>query len=221
VPSSRFSISKGGWTRLLTGSEVVYLRFLPNTAGRWVVREIFIDGNDSDGSITAATLRELPISELEAAINGDPEAIRSLTAHLESSSPPSGPSDAPSNVAVLCSFYSAAGGPTTGEAPNWVQMASMARRGDSPSISRRMYSDNAKPLALEDDFCLTKIPESLSEEFLRELSRAYRAAVVRGEAPNVAIAEGTGAPVRTVQRWVYEARKRGIMPPARAKGARG
>jgi hypothetical protein len=217
----RFSISKGGWTRLVTSAAVIYLRFLPNETGRWVVREIFVDGNDGEGSITAATLRELPLSELEAAINGDPELIRVLTAHLDTFSPASGPEDGPSNVAVLCSFFSAAGGPTTGEELNWVQMASMARRGESPTIKRRVYSDNAKRVALDDEFRLTECPDALTDEFLQRLARAYRAAVVRGEAPNVAIAEGTGAPVRTVQRWVYEARKRGIMPPARARGARG
>jgi hypothetical protein len=57
----------------------------------------------------------------------------------------------------------------------------------------------------------------LTDEFLRSVARAYIAAVQRGERPNVAMAEQTGYPLKSVQRWVYTARQRGIMP----RGSRG
>jgi hypothetical protein len=73
----------------------------------------------------------------------------------------------------------------------------------------------------------------LDDAFMRQLARAYTAAVARGESPNVTIAHDIGYPigpgengkpvqhgVRTVQSWVYQARKRGYLPPAR-KGAAG
>lgn len=55
----------------------------------------------------------------------------------------------------------------------------------------------------------------LTVEFLTAVADAYRWFADRGQAPSPGIAEQTGAPVRTVHRWVLEARKRGILPPAR------
>jgi hypothetical protein len=60
-------------------------------------------------------------------------------------------------------------------------------------------------------------PNGLTEEFLQDVAKAYAAAVARRERPNVALARQTGSPVKSVQRWVYTARQRGIMP----RGSRG
>jgi hypothetical protein len=70
----------------------------------------------------------------------------------------------------------------------------------------------------EREFRLSSGPSSgLTDEFLRDVYKAYRAADARDEPPNVAISEQTGYPVKTVQRWVYTARQRGIMP----RGSKG
>lgn len=55
----------------------------------------------------------------------------------------------------------------------------------------------------------------LTDEFLNTVADAYRWFTDRGQAPAPGISELSGAPVRTVHRWVLEARKRGILPPAR------
>lgn len=47
----------------------------------------------------------------------------------------------------------------------------------------------------------------LDDAFLQNVARAYIAAVARGERPNKSLAEQTQTPVRTVERWVYLARK--------------
>jgi hypothetical protein len=60
-------------------------------------------------------------------------------------------------------------------------------------------------------------PNGLTDVFLQDVAKAYAAAVARRERPNVALAKQTGAPVKTVQRWVYTARQRGFMP----RGSRG
>lgn len=57
----------------------------------------------------------------------------------------------------------------------------------------------------------------LTDAFLRDVARAYAAAVRRGESPNVALARQTGYALKSVQRWVFTARQRGIMP----RGSRG
>ncbi len=55
--------------------------------------------------------------------------------------------------------------------------------------------------------------EGLTTEFLRLVADAYLAAVSRGERPNKALAEQVGhKKTRTVERWVYLARKRGLLP---------
>lgn len=99
-----------------------------------------------------------------------------------------------------------------------------------PAKARRRKSRGFRDI----DYRLDSGPgRVLDDDFMRRLARAYRAAVARGESPNVAIAQSLGYPVardkdgkprqqglRTVQSWVYEARKRGYLPPAR-KGAAG
>lgn len=57
----------------------------------------------------------------------------------------------------------------------------------------------------------------LTDDFLRSVARAYAAALQRDESPNVAMAEQTGYPRKSVQRWVYTARQRGLMP----RGSKG
>jgi hypothetical protein len=62
--------------------------------------------------------------------------------------------------------------------------------------------------------------DGLTPDFLRDVAAAYRAAAARGERPNQALADQTGTrtadgKVRTVERWVYLARKGGFLEPTR------
>lgn len=60
----------------------------------------------------------------------------------------------------------------------------------------------------------------LTDEFLQAVASAYLLAVESNAAPAPAIAVLADAPVRTVHRWVAEARRRGFLPPA-TKGKAG
>ncbi|MGO9292504.1 MAG: hypothetical protein ACLP52_01240 [Streptosporangiaceae bacterium] len=60
----------------------------------------------------------------------------------------------------------------------------------------------------------------LTGEFLRDMAGLYLSAIADNKAPAPVIAEATGVPVRTVHRWVAEARNRDILPPA-TKGRAG
>jgi hypothetical protein len=57
--------------------------------------------------------------------------------------------------------------------------------------------------------------EGLTDRFLQEVACAYRDALARGLRPNIALAEQTQAPKRTVERWVWLARKAGHLEPTR------
>ena len=72
------------------------------------------------------------------------------------------------------------------------------------------------------EFVLRSGPtDGLTDDFLRDVGRAYAAALARGERPNKAIAEQTGRDIKSVQRWVYLGRNRGVIPPAAKKGRAG
>lgn len=60
----------------------------------------------------------------------------------------------------------------------------------------------------------------LDEDFFAELARIYLYATTQTRAPAKLIADEIGVPVKTVHRWVREARLAGALPPAR-KGAAG
>ncbi|MGW7301396.1 hypothetical protein [Streptomyces sp. NPDC054829] len=65
-------------------------------------------------------------------------------------------------------------------------------------------------------FPQVKAPEGrLTDDFLRDVAEAYRWLTDAKRPPAPAIASMAGVPVRTVHRWIYEARKREILPPAR------
>jgi hypothetical protein len=54
----------------------------------------------------------------------------------------------------------------------------------------------------------------LSDDFYRDVARAYRYAVKVGRNPRKALAEASATPADTVARWIREARRRGYLPPA-------
>jgi hypothetical protein len=60
----------------------------------------------------------------------------------------------------------------------------------------------------------------LSDEFFTELAKIYREAAAETRAPAKRIADELDVPVKTVHRWVREARLAGALPRAR-KGAAG
>ena len=227
----RLHVSFAGWTRYLaTALPPVYLRWTPNDRGRWVLREMFIDASESE-SLTAASLGRIPISKLEAAVNGDKQTREKLAVRFPVPSPLGGPA-AGSTVAVLVSHYATHFGTAD---TNWVaraQSSTEPRMIDTETgktsnenelwVERQQQSpgEEAQP---DRAYRLTSPPgpDGLSDEFLGRVQRAYVAATLRGEPPNKTIAADVQASPRSVERWVYEARKRGVMPPARAKGARG
>ncbi|XKK63930.1 hypothetical protein HFP71_16925 [Streptomyces sp. ARC32] len=82
--------------------------------------------------------------------------------------------------------------------------------------SGRMYGDGT-PESPEGELPTIRRPEGrLTDEFLADVAQAYRWLSAAGQAPAPVIVDMADAPVRTVHRWIYEARKRGVLPPARS-----
>lgn len=55
----------------------------------------------------------------------------------------------------------------------------------------------------------------LNEDFLKRIAAQYAEHVAAGVAPAPAIAKTETAPVNTVHRWIFTARKRGFIAPGR------
>ncbi len=71
-----------------------------------------------------------------------------------------------------------------------------------------------KPPSANDVVLTPQSPAAgITDDFLRTVASAYGAAVARGERPNKALAAQSNSPQRTVERWVYLARKGGFLAP--------
>ena len=239
----RISIGNGGWVAAddlgLPGPLYVRMR---EQDGRFRIAEFYLDASNGDEAIDARDLRELPLSQLEAFIDSCADDVRSrlkvpspdvstLASYYATTFGQVGKQVASGNW-VTASFVAQR------LAHDHVEQAVI--RGDNyltdgdadralaenpalPSVQNVKRADRSKDWvgvrAEERDFRLRGGPDcGLTDEFLRDVAKAYRAAQLRSEQrPNVEISDQTGYPVKTVQRWVYTARQRGIMP----RGSKG
>lgn len=219
----RASYGSGGWVSIddLDLPGPLYVRFRDD-AGRLRVSELYLDASRGPNFIDAQDIQSLPFRQIEAAINYWEEY---LGFRLNEAAP---------DLSTLASYYATTF--TNFDEPladgNWV-VGCIASQYIPPG-EKKATTTNGQPVMrvpharrqwkfreTDEGFRLTSRPtEGLTDEFLYEVARAYTAAVARGERPNKAIAEQTGYPVKTAQRWVYTARLRGIMPRGR-KGAAG
>lgn len=145
--------------------------------GRWVITDLLMSGEQVD----AGTLRALPLSRIEAALNS-PGALADPIA--DGSADPS---------EKLSAFLTA--------------VLPVAGLGEH----RQVRAPRA-PLSRPDG--------SDPDTFYGRVAEAYAAAVVETSAPAKAIALEAGVPVPTAHRWIFEARRRGFLCPAR-KGRAG
>ncbi len=217
------SFGHGGWVAIdgvdLPGPLYVRMR---ESDGRLRISELYLDASAGPDAIDATDLRELPLTAIESFINQDRDFVmRSL--------------DIPSpDLSTLASYYASGLGSDPDreiEALNWV-VISLASQFDRDVLDRnglghlhpvkRAPDLWPSPRRPERGYRLPSGPvkDGLTDRFLANVARAYAAAVARGERPNVAMAAQTGYPIRSVERWVYTARQRGIMPRGR-RGRQG
>lgn len=193
------SVGKGGWVRVEDPDRFpgpLYARFAldDDPRRRWRVTEIYVDGRGQPIATSAA--RQLPLAAVEA-ITTDPDIRDELASRAGQ---PGVPLD------VLASYYATT---FTSRARHWVA--------ESTRSALRRKSD--RPLPPRDDPPPLSTPPGgrLTNEFLRDVARAYAAAVRDRKRPAEELARqaGPGVSPRSVQRWFYIARQRGIMDPVR------
>lgn len=162
--------------------------------------ELYIDGRGSP--LSARALREFPVQGLEHWAASMRERVDRLNV--------AGP-----DLSRLAAYFAT----RFGKAQHWVADSWRAQYDDSgvrqAPMPRENFNDESDLPEVSID-----VPEDgrLSDQFLSDVARAYAIAVARREAPANAIASAAGVSPRTVHRWVYTARKRGLMDPATSRG---
>lgn len=178
----------GGWIRAKEDARgtVVYLRLQPTEAPRGRRLAVRVAVMTSPQPIVGRSWRNVPFEAVEVcAVLPD---IREILTRPEEISDP-GPDALDRYFAETAKDYK-----TFGVIPT-----SMVASPDEPGFSWPI-----------------RPPESrITDDFLRDLAAAYKHLVIEGSAPARVIAESSGVPVRTVHRWISDARKRGFLPPAR------
>lgn len=212
----RMSFGYGGWVGLddigLPGPLYVRVR---TDGDRLRVTEVYLDASDGDHAIAQQHLRELPLSRIETIVNAEPHRGYVL-ADLEQPAP---------DLSTLASYFRSGFANWDRQVgQNWVAASfaaqvdrGVAERLGIPKVPRLRRQSRRWQVADGDDFRLPAggPTDGLTDDFLRDVARAYAAAVSRGERPNQAMAEQTGYPRRSVERWVYTTRLRGMMPRGR------
>jgi len=221
------SVLPHGWVRFEASDwpGATYLRFEPDTTGRWTIREVYLDGDGA--TFSPQMLRDMNWAFLEswAQESSDDLAFRYNEA-------------TPGDLSVLASWIGTHIRVDDDErlAQDWIRLAYVSSfdrevreasgfHGITPPKKKRRRSPAAADRP--GDFRLTRGPgpDGITDAFLGQVRDAYNAALARRERPNQAIhrdlaAAGEYVGKRTVEGWVAEARRRGIMPKGR-KGAAG
>ncbi|MEU3222638.1 hypothetical protein ABZ695_05695 [Streptomyces sp. NPDC006976] len=180
-----------GWIRLKEGEggPTVYLQFEqfgPPGQERFDMQSVVMEKGSED-TLSGRTWRRVPFSELEMYLK-IPEVMGYLTTPCDVTPP---------SLDSLAEYFDATA-------------HLVSAKGTIPG---RALAPDGSP---QDSFPVVRPLEGrLTDEHLRDVAEAYRWNTNANRPPAPAIAEAAGVPVRTVHRWIYEARKRGILPPAR------
>jgi hypothetical protein len=220
------SVGWGGWVEVSGLDQMpgrVYLRLRPDDRGRLRVQEFYLDSSEDVG-LSVSDLRRVPIGQVETICNE--EGLISPN-RLNTPAP---------DLSTYASFYASSFGNYREDRvrSNWVHLAFLSQF-DEAVLVREGYGDVARgrprkptkrkprPRTAPPDLRLRHGPgtDGLSDAFLEQVAAAYYSALRRGERPNVTLANDSGQNVKTVQRWIYTARKRGVMDPPPKKGTAG
>jgi 8-oxo-dGTP pyrophosphatase MutT (NUDIX family) len=191
----------GGWVRVeyawLPGP--LYLRFAADTEGRWHAREMYLDGEARP--IEAADLRRVPLAAIETVVLAD-DGTNVIASKARFPAP---------DLSTLASHFATSFG---SQAEHWVADSFRAQLPGGESV-RAPKAEQPRPAERPQVAPLSAPEHGLTDEFLRHVAAAYVAAVEAGRNPAPELAAQSERPVRTVHRWIYLARKRGLLPPGR------
>jgi hypothetical protein len=166
------------------------LKALPLLSQRRFTMQSVVMEAGQDEELSGRTWRRIPVSRIEELLTKT-NAADMLTA----------PCDVPApSLEGLAAFFEA-----TDDLSSW-------------SVTTPADSYAAEGLPGKPARKLPKIEPPggrITDDFLRDVADAYRWFTEAKEPPAPSIAEVAGVPVRTVHRWIYEARKRELLPPGR------
>lgn len=184
-------VDDGGWVRVWGPADpgALYVRFAQDGTGRWRPYEVSVSGGPDP--VTGKMLRTLPLAAIEALlVQDDLRDELARRAHIPRIHPANDPD---AEIELRRQEYAAGAGKV-----------------HIPSVSLdRLPSEQAD----DPPPPLVKPPGPLTDEFLQAVARSYNAVVRKGEHPAPVLAAEAGVSPRTVQSWIYTARKRGILPP--------
>lgn len=215
----RVTYGNGGWIRVQDEGIPgwLYLKLDRDELGRWTTRDLYLD---CSRPLTADVLRRLPLARVEAIAAQGEGADR-----LDRSTRRPGPQlDLMAQAFATrhighrpnCDKCGGLVDPRQGRPLDWLETSWWAQVDDvkvrRPTPPRQGLDQEPEEAAPAPP--LVAPTEGLTERFLGTVRAAYDRAVRDGMAPAPTLAGQAGVPVRTVHRWVYLARQRGIMPAA-------
>lgn len=103
---------------------------------------------------------------------------------------------------------------------HWQRAAASTNREVNAAIAAGFYMGLARQYAAGKTDPLGRPGRRGPDDFYRELAAIYLGLALESNRPSAVIAEREKVPAPTVQRWVREARRRKLIPPAR-KGVAG
>lgn len=234
------AVGNRGWVRVnhpeLPGW--LYVRFEDDDRGRLRPRDVFVEG--SDAPLGAAHLRAVPLADLEAWVNGDEEASAGVRSRLAMAGP---------DLRTLAAAFSTStpvhrSRGETGSAAglrgrtHWVALSLVSQFKDENLREWGVLDEGERmprpavpkprrpPVPPDWDATAERVtirrPEgrALPDDFLADVAHAYTVLARDGQKPAPVIAAEADVPVTTVHRWIKEARRRGLLAPAR-RGATG
>jgi hypothetical protein len=201
------AIGPNGWAEVALpekffGRRRLYVRFQPEPNGRLAVHEMFFDGEGA--ALTGKLLRQLPLSDVEAWAN-NPAVAEIIKERLNHAGP---------DIALLASHYATAWEPAE---RHWLAQAvragdykSAAHKSQPEKTRQRRESATLQPKRTPPP-PLTPPEDGLTDDFLTKVAAAYDYAISLDRAPAERLSKQAQVSTRTVHRWIYTARKRGIM----------
>lgn len=197
-------VRPGGWIRVSEeGGPLAYLQFeLSGPADRERVDLKTVVLRAGAGEVLSGrTWRRLPMTEIENALNATLLVGRNP------------PTEALANVGMQARAFLAEPGIDPGP-PEALEEYFERTKDVTPMFFNAVPSG----MLVGDAGKLPRIkaPEGrLTDDFLKDVAEAYLWCTKAGVPPAPAIAELADVPARRVHRWVADARKRGLLPPAR------
>jgi hypothetical protein len=201
------AVGPNGWAEVALdgrffGHRRLYVRFQAEPNGRLAVHEMFFDGEGA--ALTGKLLRQLPLSDIEAWAN-NPAVTEIIKDRFSAAGP---------DIALLASHYATAWEPAE---RHWVAQA--ARAGNSKSAAHKAQPAKNRQLRSAPSAKPARTPppplmppaDGLTDEFLTKVAAAYDYAISLDRAPAERLSKQAQVSTRTVHRWIYTARKRGIM----------